>query len=225
MKPVIYYCYDAYCGWCYGFSPVIKRIWEEYQHEFDFQVLSGGMIRPESPRHIRIIAPYIQTGYKQVEERTGVTFGQDFLWHIFNPEESDWYPDSLKPAIAMAIFREYLPLLQVPFACDLQYALNYEGRDLCDDEAYRHLLDKYQIPALEFYERIKDERYRDLALYDFSLVQQLRVTGFPTMFLQVSDNKLYQVSRGWLDYESVRSTIESIKHEVNTAKNTNTDLS
>ena len=31
MQPVIYYCYDAYCGWCYGFSPVIKKIADEYK--------------------------------------------------------------------------------------------------------------------------------------------------------------------------------------------------
>jgi len=214
MKPVIYYCYDAYCGWCYGFSPVINRIWQEYREEYDFQVLSGGMIRPESPRHIGIMAPYIQTAYKTVESTTGVKFGQDFLWHIFNPDESDWFPDSLKPAIAMAVFRENLPLLQVPFACDLQYALNYEGRDLCDDESYRHLLEKYELSADEFYKHMKSEQFHDLALYDFSLVQQLKVTGFPTMFMQVSDTKLYQLSRGYLDYESVKNTIENIRLEL-----------
>src|SRR6478609_8497696 len=225
MKPVIYYCYDAYCGWCYGFSPVIKRIWEEYRDQFDFQVLSGGMIRPDTPRHIRVIAPMIQSGYKQVESMTGVTFGTDFLWHVFNPEESDWFPDSLKPAIAMAVFREYLTLLQVPFACDLQYALNYEGRDLCDNEAYRHLLEKYELPVDEFYAKIKSEQYHDLAVYDFSLVQQLRVTGFPSMFLQVNDKKLYQVSRGFLDYESVRATIERIKMEAAPVTSKNKDAS
>jgi len=224
MKPVIYYCYDAYCGWCYGFSPVIKRIWEEYRHEFDFQVLSGGMIRPESPRHIRVMAPFIQSAYKQVESTTGVVFGQDFLWHIFNPEESDWFPDSTKPAIAMAVFREYLPLLQVPFACDLQYALNFEGRDLCDDEAYRHLLEKYELPVEEFFSKMKAEEYHDQAVYDFSLCQQLRVTGFPTMFMQIDDTKIYQLTRGYLDFESVQDTIEKIKAETE-AGNTKADVS
>ena len=34
MDPVVFYCYDAYCGWCYGFSPVIRRIAEEYEGKF-----------------------------------------------------------------------------------------------------------------------------------------------------------------------------------------------
>ena len=31
MKPLLYYCYDAYCGWCYGFSTVIKQIAADYK--------------------------------------------------------------------------------------------------------------------------------------------------------------------------------------------------
>lgn len=213
MKPVIYYCYDAYCGWCYGFSPVLKKIWEEYRERVGFQVLSGGMIRPDTPRHISVTAPYIQSAYKQVENLTGVKFGEDYLWHIFNPDKSDWYPDSLKPAVALAIFRQYHPSLQVPFICDLQYALHYEGRDLCDNEAYRHLVEKYDLPEKEFFEKMNDEVYQEFGAYDFSLVKQLHVTGFPTMFLQVSDSKFYQLSRGYLDYETMKQTMENVLAE------------
>ena len=50
MSPVVIYCYDAYCGWCYGFSPVIKQIAEEYKDHFDIEVLSGGMIITDKPK-------------------------------------------------------------------------------------------------------------------------------------------------------------------------------
>src|SRR5688572_26081649 len=101
MTPTIYYCYDAYCGWCYGFSPVIKKIWTSYKDRLAFDVLSGGMILPEKPIHIASSAGYISKEYKQVENLTGVEFGKDYLWHILNPAESDWYPSSEKPAIAL----------------------------------------------------------------------------------------------------------------------------
>ncbi|MEY4661231.1 MAG: hypothetical protein RLZZ42_1183, partial [Bacteroidota bacterium] len=92
MKPTIIYCYDAYCGWCYGFSPVIKNLWQRYNQAFDFETLSGGMIPENATRHISAIAPYIRDAYKTVEETTGVKFGEDFLWHIRNPDLSDWFP-------------------------------------------------------------------------------------------------------------------------------------
>src|SRR4051812_18598880 len=135
MKPLLIYCYDAYCGWCYGFSPVMARIAEEFRDRLDFEVLSGGMIMRDPPQPISVMAKYIQSAYKTVEQRTGIRFGEDFLWHIFHPEESDWFPHSEKPAIALSVFKEYFPAAQVKFATDLQYALNFEGRDLTDDEA------------------------------------------------------------------------------------------
>jgi putative protein-disulfide isomerase len=210
MKPVLIYCYDAYCGWCYGFSPVIKKISEEYKGAFEIDVLSGGMILPEKPTHIESIAPYIQTAYKTVEERTGITFGKDFLWHIFNYNDSDWYPNSEKPAIAMCIFKEYYPDRAIEFASDLQYALNYEGRDLTDNEAYRHLLDKYSINQDRFYDKLESEDYKEKAYYEFSLVKQLQVNGYPTVFIQTGELKFQMVARGYTDYDTLKSRMDSV---------------
>lgn len=214
MKPTIYYCYDAYCGWCYGFSKVMTRIATDYADTIAFEVLSGGMIVPEHPQHIAPMAKYIQTSYKQVEETTGVQFGQDFLWHIFHPEESDWYPDSTKAAVALCIFKEYYPDKAVFIAADLQYALNFEGRDLTDNEAYRHLLHKYHIPEEDFYKKLNSEEYKEKAYYEFALVKQLQVTGFPSVLMQVSDSKFYLLARGYTDYETLKQRIEKVLQEM-----------
>ncbi len=218
MQPTIYYCYDAYCGWCYGFSKVMTQLATEYEGKVAFDVLSGGMIMPETPQHIKPMAQYIQSAYKQVEETTGVKFGQDFLWHIFNPDDSDWFPDSTKPAIALCIFKEYYPDKAIFMASDLQYALNYEGRDLTDNEAYRHLLEKYHIPEDAFYEKLKSEEYREKAYYEFALVKQLQVEGFPSVLMQVTDSKFYLLTRGYTDYETMKRRIDKVLEEVETQK-------
>jgi putative protein-disulfide isomerase len=214
MQPVIYYCYDAYCAWCYGFSPVIKQIAEEYKDNLFFEVLSGGMIPAENPQPIAATAGYISKAYKTVEEMTGIKFGSDYLWHISNPDESDWFSHSQKSAIALCIFKELFPEQQVAFAADLQYALHFEGRDLTDDEAYRHLLEKYSIPAEDFYEKLKSDEYKDKALYEFSLCKQLQVTGFPAVLLQASETKFYLVARGYTPYENVKARIDNILTEI-----------
>jgi putative protein-disulfide isomerase len=67
MKPILIYCYDAYCGWCYGFSSVIKKIATEYENVLQIEVLSGGMVISEKPVHIGATAGYIQKAYKTVE--------------------------------------------------------------------------------------------------------------------------------------------------------------
>ena len=211
---VLIYCYDAYCGWCYGFSPVIKKIAEVFKDRLQIDVLSGGMILPENPVHIKVSASYIANAYKNVEELTGIKFGKGYLWHIMNPEESDWYPNSEKPAIAMCIFKEYYPERAIEFAADLQCALHYEGRDLTDDEAYLHLLEKYSIQTEIFYEKLNSEVYKEMAYYEFSLMKQLQVTGFPCVFIQTGDLKFTMLARGYTDYETLQQRIENVLAEV-----------
>jgi putative protein-disulfide isomerase len=213
-KPVLLYCYDAYCGWCYGFSPVIKKIATAFSGRMELEVLSGGMILPEKPVHIKVSANYISKAYKHVEELTGIEFGKDYLWHIFNPEESDWYPNSEKPAIAMCIFKEYYPERVIEFAADLQYALHYEGRDLTDDEAYRHLLEKYSIQPEIFYEKLTSNEYKEMAYYEFSLMQQLQVNAFPVVLIQTGEMKFHMVARGFTDFDSLKERIEKVLEEV-----------
>lgn len=172
---------------------------------------------PEHARPISAMADYIQKAYKNVEEVTGIKFGEDYLWHIFNPDKSDWVLNSVKPAVALCIFKEYHPDKAVHIASDLQYALMYEGRDLTDDEAYRHLLSRYGIDANEFYTKLQSEDYLDKAYYEFALVKQLQVTGFPTVLLQVTDSKFYLLTRGYSDYETMQRRIEKALKETKAA--------
>jgi putative protein-disulfide isomerase len=208
MQPLLIYCYDAYCGWCYGFSPVMKQIAETFKDELTIEVLSGGMMIEESVAPIEKIAPFIQGAFKNVEELTGIKFGDDFLWHINHPELSDWVMNSEKPAIALCIFKEYYPEKQLAFAADLQYALNFEGRDLDDNEAYLHLLEKYSIQPEAFFSKLNSEEYKEQAYYEFALCKQLQVTGFPAVLLQEHDTKFHLLARGYTDYETLSERIQ-----------------
>jgi putative protein-disulfide isomerase len=218
-KPNLIYCYDAFCGWCYGFSPVMKKIAADFNNRLDIEVLSGGMMIGESKMPIEKIGPYIQSAYKRVEDITGIKFGEDFLWHTANPDKSDWVMNSEKPAIALCIFKEYFPEQQLNFASDLQYALNYEGRDLDDDEAYRHLIEKYNLPETEFYSKLKAEDYKEKAYYEFALCKQLSVDSFPQVLLQLNETKFFLVAKGFTAYEDVKQRLENILAK-NSAANT-----
>lgn len=215
MKPLLIYCYDAYCGWCYGFSNVAKQIQQQYQHQLDIEVLSGGMILPQQPTSIAVTASYIQQAYKIVEEKTNVKFGSDYLWHINNPHLSDWFPNSEKPAIALCIVKEWLPQQQLNFACDLQYALHFEGRDLTDDEAYRHLLQQYNINEEDFYKKLHSQEYKDKAYYEFELCKKLSVTGFPCVFIQLNSSKFYLIANGYTSFNEIKNRIDIVLLEIN----------
>lgn len=213
-KKTLIYCFDAYCGWCYAFRPIMKQIAFTFQDELNVEVLSGGMVLPETPTHISVTAEHLLKAHRQVEDMSGEKFGEDYLWHLENSDESDWFPNSLKPAIALSILKEKHPEMALNFASDLQYALNFEGRDLTDDEAYRHLLPKYNLNPEVFYKNLHDEKYEDLARYDFALVKQLHVTGYPTVLIQASPQKFYLAAKGYADYATLEKRISNILTEL-----------
>jgi putative protein-disulfide isomerase len=208
MYPNLIYCYDAYCGWCYGFSPVMKKLAAQFP-ELPVEVISGGMILPENPVPISNTASYIREALPRVEAMTGVQFGADYRWHIENPDLSDWFPNSLKPAIALCIFRSIYPDRQLEWAADLQLALFGEGRDLTDDEAYRHLLEKYQLPEEDFCTQLRSIYFRQQAEEDFATCRKLQVTGYPCVLLQHSEVSFTLLARGYTDEASLRQRLDA----------------
>jgi putative protein-disulfide isomerase len=190
----------------------MQRIAAAYSNQVQFEVLSGGMILPETPKPVSVMAEYFLKNCKAVTETTGAVFGEDFLWHLKNPELSDWFPNSEKPAIALCVFKEYHPDKQVAFAADLQYALQFEGRDLDDNEAYRHLLEKYSIPVDEFYNLLKDPAYKGKAHDEFDICKQLQVKGYPQVLLQVNESKFILLASGYTEYEVLQQRIETALH-------------
>ncbi len=210
QDPVIIYCYDAYCGWCYGFSKTMQHIAEYFEQVAVTDVLSGGMVLPEKPVHIGATAGYILNAIPRVEEITGASFGADYLWHLNNPDDSDWYPHSEKAAIALCVFKEYYPEKAIDFAADLQFALHFEGRDLNDDEAYRHLAEKYGINEEAFYTKLSSDEFKEQAHYEFALVKQLQVTSFPTVLVQTNELKFHLVAQGFTDFETLKQRITAV---------------
>ncbi len=112
--------------------------------------------------------------------------------------------------------KEYHPDNTVTIAADLQNALNYEGRDLTDKEAYRHLLPKYNIPEEEFYQKLKTDEYKEKAYYEFALVKQLQVSSYPTVLLQANETKFYLLAQGYTDYEMLKERVDRVLKELKT---------
>ncbi len=102
MQPTVIYVYDALCGWCYGFSPLMQRLEAAYKDKVAFTVLSGGMVPPEHAQPVAAKAGYIAGAYKTVEEYTGVTFGAAYLKHIFIPQKAPGWKKALRPPLRCA---------------------------------------------------------------------------------------------------------------------------
>lgn len=197
-KPSLIYIYDALCGWCYGFSPVMQRLYEEYEGRLRFEVLSGGLITGPRVQPIAGMADYIRQASALLEEATGVAPGAVFYDRILN--HGNYLSNSLPPAIALQIFREQSAEQQLPVAQEIQRLFYQEGHDLNLPETYLPLAEKTGLGEAAFRQKFMDPVYSQRAEAEFTQVKTWGIDGFPAV-LGRRGKELFLLAHGYEPYE------------------------
>ena len=188
------YVYDALCGWCYGFSPVMEAFAAAHP-EVPVTVVSGGMMTGERLGPIGEVAPYIKTAYKDVEARTGVEFGKGFLEGILEPGTE--VLSSIPPAKALAVARVHVPERQLDFAAALQKAIYHTGMPTTSVEGYGDLAEEFGMDKQAFLAEMESSRTAQMIQEEFESVAAWGISGFPTLIMQVGE-KMGIIARGFL---------------------------
>ena len=204
----LYYCYDALCGWCYGFSPVITEFARRHR-EVPVQVVSGGMITGERIGPIGEVAGYIKQAYRVVEDRCGVEFGQSFLQNIL--EEGSAVFTSVPAAVAMAVFQDQQPERALEYAAALQRAIYYDGIEPLDRAAYADRAAALGTDRADFLAKMDDPAFLTKAETDFALSQRFGVTGFPTLVYESVSGELYALARGYLPLQNLEANWRALQ--------------
>ena len=207
-KAKIIYVYDALCGWCYGFSPFIREIRDEYADEFDFDIISGGMVLDEREGLVQPdMSAYILNAIPRVEEYTGIQFGES---HKQQLRDGTLFQSSVKPAVALTLFKTILPEKAFRFAADMQRSFFYEGHNLEDDSTYASILQAYAVDLPGFLTQLASDKYKYLAYREFEQVQQWGVTGFPALIGQ-KQGHYYWLSNGYQPYQQLKKLVEEFR--------------
>ncbi|MCX2741306.1 DsbA family protein [Pontibacter anaerobius] len=209
-KSTLYYVQDALCGWCYGMSPVIRRLFEEHGQDYTFEVLSGGMIRGSNVRPISCMADYIKQVAPRLEETTGMKLTDTYRREIL--DKGTYMSNSEPPAVAMAILKEQFPGQQVPLAAAIQEQHFVEGKDLNEVETYLPVVHAFGADEADFRKKFESKEYLEKAQQEFELVENWGINGFPAIICQVKE-KLYLVARGYQPYEQLTATLERVQQE------------
>lgn len=208
MKAIkITYYYDALCGWCHGFTPVFNQIYNEYQSEITFDVVSGGLFVGDRVGPINKIVPYVKAGaYKTVASVTGVEFGPAFINKALG--EGKMTLNSLYPAIALCIVKAHYPEHTVAFASLLHQAFYIHGMDSEDVAGYTSYATTLCIPPGEFEDKMKDPIYKEKALADFSATREQGIAGYPVLIVDVGGEK-GMLTNGYASYEALKRKIDT----------------
>ena len=210
-RPVINYIYDPLCGWCYGFSQVIQEFYAQHQEEIDFRVLSGGMVLGDREGPLSDMASYFKGAYKDVENTTGIKFGEAFLKKQDRP--GDEQLSSLPGALAMTTFRMYQPDNTIAFSARIQKAIYFEGLPSTSAKTYGHCAEDFGMNADDFMKLMVSKEKLELVKKEFEVVKNWGIRGFPTVVYQKQE-KGQIISRGFMPLEKLNEHLALAKNEM-----------
>lgn len=216
QKPIVYYVYDALCGWCYGFSENILAFHEKHKDEFDFLVFSGGMVTGEREGSINEVAGYIKSAYKNVEETTGVKFGDEFISKTL--EEGTAYYSSVPASLAMALFRTQKPDQSIEFAARIQRAIYDEGLPPAEVSTFGHCAKDFNLDPELFQQKMEDPMIQNLVQEEFKTVSSWGIKGFPSMIYK-EGNHAYMIARGYTPMDLLEETLSNVQNEIRAKEN------
>ncbi|WP_238654178.1 DsbA family protein [Paenibacillus piscarius] len=173
------YAWDAYCGWCYGFSQTIRSLHENHP-ELPLTVLSGGLFVANRSYSIGSF-PHIPEANKRISLLTGAEFGAAYQELL---REGSFVLDSESAAIGFNALRSLAPDRALYLASAMQHAFYYDGLSLSDPETYHSIALANNIDPNAVMELLDDPAARTEARTDFIKVKELGVNSYPTLLLR-----------------------------------------
>lgn len=200
--PILWYFADPMCSWCWGFSPVIETLRDEYRDCLKIALVLGGLRPGETAPMTAAGREDILHHWRQVHERTGQPFRFD------NALPDDFVYDTEPASRAVVSVGGIDPALIFPLFKAIQNAFYVEGRDVTQAGVLADLTAELGADKDAFLQAFGSDAARARTQAHFRQARQAGVRGFPALILQ-QDTQLHSVSNGCLPLDTVRAAIDS----------------
>lgn len=202
QDPILWYFADPMCSWCWGFSPVIEAIREEYRDRLKVALILGGLRVGTTEAMSATARQEILQHWHDVHEKTGQTF-------LFEGALGEGFVYDTEPACrAVVAMAELAPTAVFPLFKAIQMAFYGEGRDVTHHEVLAALAEGMGVEKTAFLAAFGSEKVRAKTLAHFQMARKLKVNGFPTLVAQRGEQ--HQVlATGYRPLAELQSDIEA----------------
>jgi|SRR6056297_856333 len=205
-KPTLIYVYDPLCSWCYGFHPIMEKLQKRFLDQLNIRVIPGGLATDENAQPIGEGYSTIKDTLKQVENTTGISFGDNFR---LLAEEGSYIYDSEPGCIAQTTINFLAPDYALDFAGILQHALFNDGKNLNHPDTFTELITEYDLTPENFLEHYHSDEIRAKTRRQFQWVQKQNASAFPSLLLEIgTDTGL--MSKGFRPYDTLESHLHHL---------------
>lgn len=201
-EPHLIYFSDPMCSWCYGFSPVVDRIRQDYGRALPIRVVMGGL-RPGTETPMTDEARQSVVGHwVHVHEATGLPFTPAAL------ERPGFVYDTDPAARAVVVARRQGDEIALRYLGAVQRAFYAEGRDVTAGDTLADLAVEFGLDRDAFLADWGAEATRQETWRDYAISQRAGVKGFPTLVGGPNDQGVFGVvTRGYSPPEQVLAVL------------------
>jgi len=202
MNKEILYIADPMCSWCWGFSPVISSIVEDFSEHANLTLVVGGL-RPGNDQVLNDEAKEVLLGHwRQVHDHTGQSF--DFDLKFSNSFVLDTEPSCRAAATMQQLNSEKT----LGYFKALHEAFYLNHQNITQPDILTQLATPFDVEAEAFVTSLQSEEMQQRTIEDFQFAQRLGVQGFPTVVLNDEDGyKL--LCNGYQPYERLKPFLQA----------------
>ncbi len=195
MIDLVYFA-NPMCSWCWGFSPVMRRILDEHGDRVKFSLVTGSLgDRGRKPMDNEA-RTYVRGHWDHVQEMTGQPF--DFAFF----DRDHFMYDTEKPSRAVAVMRAAYPALVFPFFAHLQERFYAHNDDITDRSVLSRLAGHFGTERDAFEEGYDHPSTAQLLQREWQETASLGVNGYPTL-LAVKDGKPSVLTIGYQSWDEI----------------------
>lgn len=199
--PILWYFADPMCSWCWGFSPAIDVLRDEYRDRMKIALVLGGLRPGETTPMTPAAREEILHHWHAVHTRTAQPFK-------FEGALPDGFVYNTEPASrAVVAIGAIEPNLVFPQFQAIQHAFYAQGRDVTQAAVLAELATELGVDGTAFLDLFNGEAARAKTQAHFQHARKAGIRGFPTLIMQ-RDMQLHPISNGCLPLETVREAID-----------------
>jgi putative protein-disulfide isomerase len=196
------YFADPMCSWCYGFSPVISALAEQFEKRLPLDLVMGGLRAGNTEPMRQQDKDYIRNAWTKVGAATGQVFEMDF----FNRE--GFVYDTEPACRAVVTARRLMPRMALPFMGRIQQAFYAENRDMTEPGMIADVAEEAGFDRADFAEAFDNPQTRNDTFRDFLTAQSLGIQGFPTLIAGSEERGYALLTNGYRRLEDLVGPLE-----------------
>lgn len=198
----IVYVGDPMCSWCWGFSPVLDQIRENYDAMAPMRVIVGGLHAFDSEPMSEDYKARIRSHWEHVAAATAQPFNYAFF------DRQGFVLDTEPACRATVTVRNLKPAAVWPFYESIHKGYYVEDTDTTALDTFISYAEREDMDGGEFRAAFESDAMRQETLEDFSWCQQAGVTGFPTVLLR-EDHHMAALTVGFRPFDDLKPTLDA----------------